>query len=97
MASITINEVSKPILPSTSITGDEKLIATNKQGKPIIVSVNQILDKVDEDISDRVEDQVVDQIMETVDAKIEDRIEDRIDEAVDNANNLKWTNVYGQN
>lgn len=91
MASITINEVSKPILPSTSITGDEKLIATDKQGKPIIVSVNQILDKVDDEIADRVEDQVVDQILESVDEKIDERI----DEAVDNANNLKWNDVYG--
>lgn len=91
MASITINEVSKPILPSTTITGDEKLIATDKQGKPIIVSVNQILDKVDDEIADRVEDQVVDQILESVDEKIDERI----DEAVDNANNLKWNDVYG--
>jgi hypothetical protein len=98
MASITIG-ITPPIKVNTSteITGEEKLVTLSSTGKPVTITVNQILDKVDEDISDRVEDQVVDQIMETVDAKIEDRIEDRIDEAVDNANNLKWTNVYGQN
>ena len=48
MASITINEVSKPILPSTTITGEEKLVSIGRDGKPSTVSVNQILDKVDD-------------------------------------------------
>ena len=51
MASITINEVSKPILPSTTtITGEEKLVSIGRDGKPSTVSVNQILDKVDDSI-----------------------------------------------
>ena len=40
MASVTINSVPTPVLPSTTITGEEKLVAINKQGKPAAVSVN---------------------------------------------------------
>jgi hypothetical protein len=93
MASITINEVPRQVPTSTNITGDEKLVSIDINGKPSVISINQILDKVDDSLADRVEDQVVDQIMDTVD----DKIEDRIDEAIDNASNLKWTNVDGQN
>lgn len=89
MASITINSVSPTIRTSTDITGEEKLLTIDKQGKPTTVSVNQILDKVDDGLVDRVEDQVMDQILETVDEKIDDRI----DEAIDNASNLKWNDV----
>lgn len=93
MASITINEIPIKVPTSTTITGDEKLVSIDNAGKPSVVSINQILDKVDDSLADRVEDQVVDQIMDTVD----DKIDDRIDEAIDNASNLKWTNVDGQN
>lgn len=89
MASITINEVSKPILPSTTITGEEKLVSIGKDGKPSTVSVNQILDKVDDSIADRVEDQVMEQIMENVD----EQIEDRIDDTLDNVGKLTWNEV----
>lgn len=89
MASITINQVPPRMPASTEITGEEKLISINSNGKPTTVSVNQLLDKVDDDIVDRVEDQVIDQILETVD----DKIDDRIDEAIDNASNLKWNDV----
>lgn len=89
MASITINQVPPRMPASTEITGEEKLISINSNGKPTTVSVNQLLDKVDDGIVDRVEDQVIDQILETVD----DKIDDRIDEAIDNASNLKWNDV----
>lgn len=89
MASITINQVPPRKPASTEITGEEKLITINSHGKPATVSVNQLLDKVDDNIVDRVEDQVMDQILETVD----DKIDDRIDEAIDNASNLKWNDV----
>lgn len=89
MASITINQVPPRMPASTEITGEEKLISINSSGKPTTVSVNQLLDKVDDGIVDRVEDQVIDQILETVD----DKIDDRIDEAIDNASNLKWNDV----
>lgn len=89
MASITINQVPPRMPASTEITGEEKLISINSNGKPTTVSVNQLLDKVDDNIVDRVEDQVIDQILETVD----DKIDDRIDEAIDNASNLKWNDV----
>jgi hypothetical protein len=71
MASITINEVSKPILPFTTITGDEKLVSIGKDGKPSTVSVNQIIDKMDDSIVDRVEEQ----ILVSVDNQIEERVE----------------------
>ena len=89
MASITINQVPPRMPASAEITGEEKLITINSNGKPTTVSVNQLLDKVDDGIVDRVEDQVMDQILETVD----DKIDDRIDEAIDNASNLKWNDV----
>lgn len=89
MASITINQVPPRMPASTEITGEEKLVAISSNGKPATVSVNQLLDKVDDDIVDRVEDQVMDSILENVDEKIDDRI----DEAIDNASNLKWNDV----
>lgn len=89
MASVTISSVTTPILPSTNISGEEKLVAINKQGKPATVSVNQILDKVDDSIADRVEDQVMEQILENVD----EQIDDRIDDALDNISNLIWNDV----
>lgn len=89
MASITINQVPPRMPASAEITGEEKLISINSNGKPTTVSVNQLLDKVDDGIVDRVEDQVMDSILESVDEKIEDRI----DEAIDNASNLKWNDV----
>jgi hypothetical protein len=89
MASITINEVSKPILPSTSITGEEQLLAVNKQGKPATVSVNDLLDKVDDGLADRVEDQVMDQIMGSVNEKIDEKL----DGVLDNVGNLTWNDV----
>jgi BioD-like phosphotransacetylase family protein len=89
MASITINEVSKPILPSTTITGDEQLVSIDRNGKTSTISVNQLLDKVDDSIADRVEDQVMEQIMENVD----EQIEDRIDDVLDNVGKLTWNEV----
>ena len=90
MASITISTAS-PIKTSTSaeLTGEEKLISVNSQGKPSAVTVNQLLDKMDDDISANVEAEVM--------ASVNAKIDGRIDEVIDNANNLKWTNVHGQN
>ena len=81
MASITINPVFVQIPTSTTITGEEKLVTIGTNGKPTTVSVNQILDKVDDTLSDRIEDQ----IMESVD--------DYIDDNLDNICNLNWNNV----
>lgn len=92
MASITINSVASPILPSTSITGDEKLVTIGSDGKPSIISLNQLLDKVDDDMVDRVEDQVKDQIIEQVGDQIDDIIDDRL-ENLDSEFNLKWNEV----
>lgn len=81
MASVTINSVPTQVLPSTTITGEEKLVAIDKQGKPAAVSVSQILDKVDDEIVDRVEDQVMEQI------------DSKIDDALDNIGSLTWNEV----
>ena len=89
---LIIDDLGAEMVSTFSISCLYNIINTRlNKGKPIIVSVNQILDKVDDEIADRVEDQVVDQILESVDEKIDERI----DEAVDNANNLKWNDVYG--
>ena len=74
MASITINNKVPPRIPaSTEITGEEKLITISSNGKHATVSVNQLLDKVD--------DNIIDSILENVDEKIEDRINEAIDNA----------------
>jgi hypothetical protein len=92
MASITINNVTKPILPSTTITGDEKLITIGLNGRPSTISFNQLLDKVDDDMADRVEDQVKDQIIEHMEDQIDDIIDDRL-ENLDPEFSLKWNEI----
>ena len=74
MASITINPVSVQI-PTSTITGEEKLVTIGANGKSITVSINQILNKVDDSIADRVEDQV----LNSIDNQIEDRVEQVIE------------------
>ena len=74
MASITINPTYNQ--SSINITGEEKLLAVGKNGTAT-VSINQILDKIDDSILDKVEDQV----------------NDKLDEVVDNISNLNWNDV----
>ena len=74
MASITINPVSVQI--PTIITGEEKLVTIGANGKPITVSINQILNKVDDSIADRVENQVL--------TSIDNQIEERVEQVIEN-------------
>lgn len=91
MASITISPVSSaPFTGTTSVTGDEKLIVINKGGKTSTISVNQIIDKMDDDIIDRIDDP----ILELVEDQIADMIEDRLDDIDPSNNNLNWNEVY---
>ena len=98
MASITISPVSNPLAPqgTTTVTGDEKLIVINKGGKTSTISVNQILDLVDEDIVDRIDDQLAEQVTEQVTEQVSDKIDEIIDERLENVdpnNNLTWNDV----
>lgn len=98
MASITISPVSSTPAPQgmTTVTGDEKLIVINKGGKTSTISVNQILDLVDDDIVDRIDDQLADQVTEQVTEQVSDKIDEIIDERLENVdpnNNLNWNEV----
>jgi len=94
MASITISPVSSTLAPQgmTTVTGDEKLIVINKGGKTSTISVNQILDLVDDDIVDRIDDQLADQVTEQVSGKIDEIIDERL-ENIDTNTNLNWNEV----
>lgn len=99
MASITISPVSSTPAPQgmTTVTGDEKLIVINKGGKTSTISVNQILDLVDDDIVDRIDDQLAEQVTEQVTEQVSDKIDEIIDERLENVdpnNNLNWNEVY---
>lgn len=103
MASITISPVSSPLAPqgTTTVTGDEKLIVINKGGKTSTISVNQILDFVDDDLVDRIDDQLTEQVTDQVTVEVTKQISDDIDkiiderlENVDPTNNLNWNEVY---
>ena len=88
MASITINAVTNVVKATSEVTGEEKILIINKGGKPSTIGVNQILNKIDDDIIDRIDDP----ILEIVESQIEDMIEDRL-ENVDPTNNLNWNEV----
>lgn len=90
MASISISIIPPTkVTTSTEITGDEKLVTVNGQGKPTTITVSQILDKVDDSIVDRVEGQVMEQVLSNVD----EQVEDRIDDILDNVGKLTWNEV----
>lgn len=90
MASITINPVS---ITSNSITGNEQLIVINRGGKTSTISVNKILDLVDDDIVDRIDDQLTDQVIDQVTDQVNEMVDTRVDTAIDKVNNLKWTDI----
>lgn len=88
MASITISPVHDKSLKTTSVTGGEKILVISQEGKPATIEVNQIIDKLDDDIVGRIDDQVI----EKIEGQIDDIIDDRL-ENVDPNNNLKWNDV----
>lgn len=89
MASITINPIQdNRVSPSTNITGEEKVIIINNNGTRSTISVNQILDKVDDGIIDRIDDPILEKVEDQLDEMIEDRLEN-----IDPNNNLNWNEV----
>ena len=88
MASITINAVGINVDRASSLTGNERLLVTNKDGKPSTLTVNQILDYVDDPIIESVEKSAIEAVEETIDKKIEEGLKD-----IDPNNNLTWNDV----
>ena len=85
MASITIGALPNQPLTSLNITGNEKIVTIGPNGKPMVVSVNQILSKVDDTIADRVEDQVL--------TSIDNQIEDRVEQVIENASSTEKEDI----
>ena len=88
MASITINAVGINVDRASSLTGNERLLVTHKDGKPSTLTVNQILDYVDDPIIESVEKSAIEAVEETIDKKIEEGLKD-----IDPNNNLTWNDV----
>ena len=88
MASITINAVGINVDRASSLTGNERLLVTNKDGKPSTLTVNQILDYVDDPIIESVEKSAIEAVEETIDKKIEEGLKD-----IDPNNNFTWNDV----
>ena len=88
MASITINTVNQGLNIKSDVTGKEKIIVINSNGKPATITVDQIIDKTDDSIVDRIDDQ----ILEKVEDQIENIIDDRL-ENIDTNTNLNWNEV----
>lgn len=93
MASITMDTVSTSNRLPSDLVGDEKFLAINSAGKPVTISVSQILDRLDDQI---IGDELLQQIEDNVTDKIEDQIDDIIDDRLDDIDhdcNLKWNEV----
>lgn len=98
MASITISPVSSTPMPqsTTTVTGDEKLIVINKGGKTSTISVNQILDKLDDDLLENLDEQFAAGITADVKEDIASDIEQMVKEGLENVDpnaNLNWNEV----
>jgi hypothetical protein len=94
MASITISTAS-PIKTSvdSELTGEEKLITVNGKGKPSAITVNQILDKMDDNIVANVESQVITSVETEIKTRVDEVMEEVKEEVIDQANNLTWNDV----
>lgn len=88
MASITINTVEVSARSASSLTGGEQLLVTTKDGSSSTLTVNQILDYVDDPIIESVEKSAIEAVEETIDKKIEEGLKD-----IDPNNNLTWNDV----
>ena len=69
MATISIGVVDKTNKVTTSVTGEERLVVINKSGVPTTISLNKIIDKLDDFI---VEDDLL--------AKVEDNVMDKVED-----------------
>lgn len=88
MASITINTVEVSARSASSLTGGEQLLVTTKDGSSSTLTVNQILDYVDDPIIESVEKSAIEAVEETIDKKIEEGLKD-----IDPNNNFTWNDV----
>ena len=88
MASITINTVVVSGQSSSALTGSEQLLVTSKNGVSSTLTVNQILDYVDDPIIESVGKSAIEAVEETIDKKIEEGLKD-----IDPNNNLTWNDV----
>lgn len=88
MASITINAVEVGANRVGSLTGNEHLLVTTKDGKPSTLTVNQILDYVDDPIIESVGKSAIEAVEETIDEKIKEGLKE-----IDPNNNLTWNEV----
>lgn len=88
MASITINTVEVSARSASSLTGGEQLLVTTKDGSSSTLTVNQILDYVDDPIIESVGKSAIEAVEETIDKKIEEGLKE-----IDPNNNLTWNEV----
>lgn len=88
MASITINTVVASGQNSSALTGSEQLLVTSKNGVASTLTVNQILDYVDDPIIESVGKSAIEAVEETIDKKIEEGLKD-----IDPNNNFTWNDV----
>lgn len=88
MASITINPVTSKPAQNGTISGGEHLIVIDRGGKPSVIPIDSILDKIDDNIVDRIDDQILDKVEDQIDDIIDDRLEN-----IDPTTNLKWNEV----
>lgn len=96
MASITISAIPNKVQMSSDIHGDSKFIVFNTNGEPASVSVNQLLDKLDDQVIDKIDDELLEQMEGNITDKLEDQIGEIIDDRLENAdigNNLNWNDV----
>lgn len=89
MASITINTVEVSARSASSLTGGEQLLVTTKDGSSSTLTVNQILDYVDDPIIESVGKSAIEAVEEKIDEKIAEGLKD-----IDPNNNLTWNDEY---
>lgn len=93
MATISIGVVDKTNKVNTSVTGEERLVVINKSGVPTTISLNKIIDKLDDFI---VEDDLLAKVEDNVIDKVEDQLDEIVKDALNNLDhecNITWNNV----
>lgn len=81
MATISIGVVEKTNKVNTSVTGEERLVVINKSGVPTTISLNKIIDKLDDFI---VEDDLLNKVEDNVIDKVEDQLDEIVEDAINN-------------
>lgn len=90
MASITINTIPSRTSTTSELQGDSKFIVFNTNGEPSSVSIDQLVDKLDDEVIDKIDDE----FLEKMEDSITDKLEDAIDERLENIDtSFKWVEV----